>query len=201
MHIHDRHDLTYHSKDVPCTCLLQYFIRDGKLNAVTYMRSNDIILGTAYDVFVFTMLQEYIANALGVDMGAYTHVAGSLHIYEKNFDFIESAQNSTVLVGNILTMPDMPMDGFEDAMTLFKDITSRDWSIEDNLANNIAFIDNMRRAYWKDICRLMLVKIIRKYAISHPISDSIDSLVRGIIDEIDYYGYHKLKGVDNASSS
>ncbi|MEG0580298.1 MAG: thymidylate synthase, partial [Niameybacter sp.] len=41
------------TKDMPCTVCLQYFIRDGKLHATTYMRSNDIWLGFPYDVFSF----------------------------------------------------------------------------------------------------------------------------------------------------
>jgi thymidylate synthase len=46
------------------------------------MRSNDVFLGLAHDVFCFTMLQEIIARSLSVDIGTYKHMVGSLHIYE-----------------------------------------------------------------------------------------------------------------------
>lgn len=72
------------TKDLPCTVCLQYFIRDGKLYATTYMRSNDIWLGFPYDVFTFTSLQIAMAFQLGVEIGTYTHIAGSLHLYERN---------------------------------------------------------------------------------------------------------------------
>jgi thymidylate synthase len=87
--IYNQNDLFLPSLDIPCTCVLQYFIRNGKLNAITYMRSNDIYLGMPYDIFSFTMLQERLALELNVGLGTYTHMVGSLHIYEKNFNIFE----------------------------------------------------------------------------------------------------------------
>lgn len=72
------------TKDLPCTVCLQYFIRDGKLHATTYMRSNDIWLGFPYDVFSFTCFQIMLAFELGVEIGTYTHIAGSLHLYSRD---------------------------------------------------------------------------------------------------------------------
>lgn len=82
--IHIKEPNPQKTKDLPCTVSLQYFIRDGKLYATTYMRSNDIWLGFPYDVFTFTCLQIKLAFELGVGIGTYTHVAGSLHLYERN---------------------------------------------------------------------------------------------------------------------
>lgn len=72
------------SKDVNCTVCLQFFIRDGKLYLTTYMRSNDLWMGFPYDVFQFTNMQVLMAMELGVEVGTYTHIAGSLHLYERN---------------------------------------------------------------------------------------------------------------------
>lgn len=72
------------SKDVNCTICLQFFIRDGKLYMTTYMRSNDIWLGFPYDVFQFTCMQILMAMELGLKLGTYTHVVGSLHLYSRN---------------------------------------------------------------------------------------------------------------------
>lgn len=72
------------SKDVNCTVCIQFLIREGKLHATTYMRSNDIWMGFPYDVFSFTALQCKMAMELGVGIGTYTHIAGSLHLYERN---------------------------------------------------------------------------------------------------------------------
>jgi thymidylate synthase len=73
------------TKDLPCTVSLQFFIRDQKLYMTTYMRSNDIWMGFPYDVFQFTCMQILLAMKLNVDLGSYTHIAGSLHLYKRNY--------------------------------------------------------------------------------------------------------------------
>lgn len=72
------------SNDVNCTVCLQFFIRDSKLYMTTYMRSNDLWMGFPYDVFQFTNLQILMSMELGVELGTYTHIAGSLHLYERD---------------------------------------------------------------------------------------------------------------------
>lgn len=87
IHIKDPVDYTeFPTKDVPCTVALQYFIREGKLHATTYMRSNDLWTGFPYDVFSFTCFQVMLAFRLGVDIGTYTHFAGSLHLYKRSLE-------------------------------------------------------------------------------------------------------------------
>lgn len=72
------------SNDVNCTVCLQFFIRDNKLHVTTYMRSNDIWMGFPYDVFQFTCMQILMSMELGVEVGTYTHIVGSLHLYERD---------------------------------------------------------------------------------------------------------------------
>lgn len=73
------------TKDLNCTVCLQLFIREGKLYMTTYMRSNDLWMGFPYDVFQFTCLQTLLVMELDVELGTYTHVAGSLHLYERDY--------------------------------------------------------------------------------------------------------------------
>ncbi|MDT5029863.1 MAG: thymidylate synthase [Actinoplanes sp.] len=68
--------------DVACTVGLQYVIRQGRLHALSFMRANDAYRGTASDVFSFTFLQELLAHQLDLELGSYTHVAGSYHLYQ-----------------------------------------------------------------------------------------------------------------------
>lgn len=85
------------SLDYPCTLTLHFLIRDGKLCLHTCMRSNDIWLGLPYDIFQFTMLQLSVANILGIEVGDYTHVANSLHLYEHNWDAVQSLVHPRIL--------------------------------------------------------------------------------------------------------
>lgn len=82
------------SKDIPCTTNMQFLIRDGKLNMVTTMRSNDIVLGYTYDVFSFSMVANAVRLLLkerGIDteLGDLRVNPGSLHIYERHYNDVE----------------------------------------------------------------------------------------------------------------
>lgn len=79
-------DLVNYTKDVPCNNYLQFLYRGGVLHLMCYVRSNDLMLGFPYDAFHWTMLQEMVACELGVDVGDYHHIVGSLHIYNNDFD-------------------------------------------------------------------------------------------------------------------
>lgn len=74
------------TKDTPCTVYLQFFLRNNRLNLSVHMRSNDIWMGVPYDMFSFCFLQMKMAMELGVEIGEYTHYAGSLHLYKRDFD-------------------------------------------------------------------------------------------------------------------
>lgn len=77
------------SRDVNCTVCVQFFIRENKLYMTTYMRSNDIWMGFPYDVFQFTAMQVLMSMQLGLELGTYTHVAGSLHLYKRDWKQLE----------------------------------------------------------------------------------------------------------------
>jgi thymidylate synthase len=72
------------SADVPCNVCALPKIRDNKLEWLQIMRSNDLQRGLPYNFVQFTCLQEILAGWLGAEIGAYTHVSDSLHIYEKD---------------------------------------------------------------------------------------------------------------------
>ncbi len=82
------------NKDFVCTLTGVFQIRDNRLNFTIDMRSNDLILGTPTDVAFFCLLQEQMCMHLKkyypeLEMGTYTHIVHSLHIYERHFDLIK----------------------------------------------------------------------------------------------------------------
>ena len=88
------------TKDTPCTVYLQFFLRDNKLHMSVHMRSNDIWMGVPYDMFSFCFLQMKMAMELGVEIGSYTHYAGSLHLY--NRDYAAAKKNMEVLTPAVM---------------------------------------------------------------------------------------------------
>lgn len=104
------------SKDIPCTVMLDFKIRDFKLNLNVYMRSNDVWLGLPYDLMNFTTIQKQVASILGIKLGVYRHITSSLHmyagdIYKAEFALRYNGVNSAMCYNN-----DSPMR-FDDVAT------------------------------------------------------------------------------------
>tara|TARA_B110000285_G_scaffold77358_1_gene89086 strand:+ start:543 stop:1583 length:1041 start_codon:yes stop_codon:yes gene_type:complete len=71
------------SKDIPCNNMLHFYVRDGKLNCNAFSRSGDVVWGvTNINIVEWTVLMEYIAQEIGVDVGTYSHFVTNVHIYE-----------------------------------------------------------------------------------------------------------------------
>ena len=79
------------SSHPPCTCLLQFYVRNKELNLTSYFRSNDAWLCSHGDMIALTNLQKSVADELKLKIGKYTHIACCYHIYEYD---IQSAKNS-----------------------------------------------------------------------------------------------------------
>lgn len=96
------------ANEMPCTCLWQFFVRDisaltpqgtvpmPALHMHVYMRSWDAVWGLSYDVPSFVAVQMALAKALGMGLGYYVHHAGSLHLYERDWE-VEAWQNEGLL--------------------------------------------------------------------------------------------------------
>jgi len=65
----------------PCLQLVQCILRNGKLAMRVIFRSNDMLTAAGANMFALVQLQKYIADALGVPCGTYTHISLIPHIY------------------------------------------------------------------------------------------------------------------------
>lgn len=78
------------NKDQVCTLHGQFFIRAKRLHFATVIRSNDVWYGLSYDAPFFCHLQlrmlEELREAGMTDLqpGGWTHMAHSLHLYDRN---------------------------------------------------------------------------------------------------------------------
>jgi thymidylate synthase len=89
----------YDTKDFVCTLSMQFFIRNNELVAITNMRSNDFIYGFGYDLPFFCLLQQLVYSHLlskypALQLGAYTHHAASLHVYDRHFEMVDTIANN-----------------------------------------------------------------------------------------------------------
>ncbi len=70
------------SKDVPCNLTVLPFVTDGALNITVFCRSNDMVWG-AYgaNAVQFSVLLEYLACRIGLQVGKYYQVSNNFHAY------------------------------------------------------------------------------------------------------------------------
>lgn len=86
-------------KDIPCTNLFHFLLRDGRLDLTVYMRSQDLMTGFVYDTQQFKWLQEILCGWLStyetrILPGHYNHILGSAHIYHADFPKIRKMKSS-----------------------------------------------------------------------------------------------------------
>jgi thymidylate synthase len=79
------------NKDFVCTMYVNAHIRDNKLYLKLNIRSNDAIWGTPTDAAFFCSLQMQMLSHLRVkypelELGTYTHVADSYHVYDRHYE-------------------------------------------------------------------------------------------------------------------
>jgi thymidylate synthase len=152
----DPADISSSHIEIPCTTTLQFLVRDGLLNLVATMRSNDAYIGLPHDVFCFTMMQEIVARSVGADVGTYRHFAGSLHLYEdvgktKN-DFELVRQYMSEGLQQRIEMPPMPTGDPWPAIKVVLEVEERIRRGED-VDVGILQLD----PYWADLLRLLQV--------------------------------------------
>ncbi len=89
------------NQDIPCNISSLLKIREGKLEWTQIVRSNDLFRGIPYNFVQFSTLQEIFAGWLGVEVGCFTQLSDSLHLYESDY---EATRNSIAIVA--LSNPD-----------------------------------------------------------------------------------------------
>jgi thymidylate synthase len=153
LRLFDASDLRSGQRDVPCTCAIQFLNREGRLEAVTFMRSNDVYLGFPHDVFCFTLLQEWVARRLGVEVGCYKHAVGSLHLYDKHTPqaqrFLDEGFQST-----LTPMPSMPKESPVESLAAVLDAEDALRMERPDFARAAAH-ETALDAYWSDLVRLL----------------------------------------------
>lgn len=71
----------------PCHMVYQYHVTsDGRLNALLYQRSVDLLLGAPFNFVGAAALQRMLAQQAGLQPGELVWVGGDVHLYRNHFD-------------------------------------------------------------------------------------------------------------------
>ena len=93
-------DGTPADRDIPCNVVAMPKLRDGRLEWLQVIRSNDMFLGVPHNFVQFTSLQEVLAGWLGVECGSYTQISDSLHVYEHHWENVKASTTLSNVVSN-----------------------------------------------------------------------------------------------------
>lgn len=86
MHFNRPKDQYVNNLDQPCTVFTQFTVEHGALNFHSFMRSNDIIYGTPYNLAYFKVLLQRMTHWLNtthnIKLKMGYHNVTSLHLYD-----------------------------------------------------------------------------------------------------------------------
>ena len=149
------------SHDIPCTLSLAYNVRQGDLHATTLMRANDALGVMPYDVFLFSLLAEFVARSLGIPLAQYHHFAVSMHIYERDRARVEAIVASP-RSPQAMAMAPMPADDLRDQMDRLlafeRDLRADAPATDDArvLGGYLRRADDELHPYWRDFADLLV---------------------------------------------
>lgn len=86
-------DLGLKSKDLPCNTQIMCRIVGGALDFTITNRSNDLIFGLmGANAVHMSILQEYMAQKIGVRVGSWHHMTNNLHVYEQHWHLLHNVE-------------------------------------------------------------------------------------------------------------
>jgi hypothetical protein len=83
----DAQDLLRDTLDRACNTQMIFQVKHGRLDLTVFNRSNDFWYGyIGANIVHFTMIQEFVAIALGLRVGMYKTISTNLHLYRDLYD-------------------------------------------------------------------------------------------------------------------
>lgn len=70
----------------PCHCFSNFNVTNGKLNCLTYIRSNDFFLGANFNISSYSVLMHMLAQVCDLEVGELVYTVGDMHLYLNHFD-------------------------------------------------------------------------------------------------------------------
>ena len=97
-----RTDNVIRTPNIPCPLMAIFNIINGKLNCHLTLRSNDLYLGLPYDMAMYTILSNLMANSLKIEVGELFYSIAHAHIYSNQYDQVLEIMKRDTKGKNIL---------------------------------------------------------------------------------------------------
>jgi thymidylate synthase len=80
------HEIDQYKYDTPCNDVLNFYIKDGKLELTVFARSIDLWFGFVNDQYTFAKLMEYVSEKVKYPVGQMHWFITNLHVYSRHWD-------------------------------------------------------------------------------------------------------------------
>lgn len=98
---------TVQTRDRACNVYAHAMIRDGRLDWMQIIRSNDAVWGIPYNMVQWSHVMEWVAASLDVPMGTMYIVQDSFHVYEEKYDECDAVEYFDMYKYTEITPPEM----------------------------------------------------------------------------------------------
>ena len=86
---YDINELDRYKYDTPCNNVLNFYIKNNKIELTIFARSIDLVFGFSNDQYTFAKLMENMSLQTGYDIGSMNWMITNLHIYPRHYDLIK----------------------------------------------------------------------------------------------------------------
>ena len=119
----------------PCHLLYQFYVANGKLSAMLYIRSSDAFLGLPFNIASVSLLVHMLCQQVGLEPGEVVVTMGDCHLYSNHAEQVETQlarQPKARPVLEIVRKPDSVYD------YCFEDFVLQGYNPEPNISAPVA---------------------------------------------------------------
>ena len=119
----------------PCHLLYQFYVANGRLSAMLYIRSSDAFLGLPFNIASVSLLVHMLCQQVGLELGEVVVTMGDCHLYSNHAEQVETQltrQPKARPMLEILRKPDTVYD------YCFEDFVLRGYDPEPNISAPVA---------------------------------------------------------------
>ena len=119
----------------PCHLLYQFYVANGKLSAMLYIRSSDAFLGLPFNIASVSLLVHMLCQQVGLEPGEVVVTMGDCHLYSNHAEQVETQlarQPKARPVLEIVRKPDSVYD------YCFEDFVLQGYDPEPNISAPVA---------------------------------------------------------------